>query len=113
MTVTVEIEGVGGSTVVVTPEIPVADEPPIVTVVVTGCWEARLLAWFSAFLMADSGIGVPATSHTNWRGVNRMSLSRLLSQLPCMQVTKSGRKFPADALQRHLTSVIEQLSSWD
>jgi len=96
-------------TVVVASEPPVAEDPPTVTVVVV--WASRLLAWFSAFRIADSGIGAPAISHTICNGVRRRSSSR--SQLPCMHVMRSGRKFPAEARQRQATSVTEQLSSWD
>lgn len=49
-------------TVVVACAPPIAEEPPTVTVLVA-C--ARLLPSFSAFLMAESGIGVPAIWHAN------------------------------------------------
>lgn len=88
---------------------PVAEAPPSVTVVVTCA--ARLEAWFSAFRRADAGIGAPAISHAHCRGVRSKLLSRSLSHCPCMQVIKSGRKLPAEARQRHATSVISQLSS--
>ena len=102
------------STVVVASEDPpVADAPPIVTVSVIVACVARLLSRFSAFLIADSGIGAPATSQTSCSGVSNRLLSRVLSQLPCTQVMTSGRKFPADARQRQAISVTLQLSSWD
>jgi len=98
------------STVVV-----VACAPPIVpskVTVVVNCG-ARFEAWFSAFCKADAGIGAPAISQTSWRGFKSMLMSRSLSHCPCIQVIRPGRKFPADARQRHATSRIPQLSSWD
>lgn len=107
MTVTVVVDP--ASIVVVASAPPVADEPPAVTVVVTCA--ARLEASFSAFRRADSGIGAPAISHAHCSGVKRRLLSRSLSQFPCIQVIKSGRKLPAEARHRHAMSVTEQLSS--
>lgn len=92
-----------------------AEPPPAVTVfvavAVAVAWVARLLPTSSAFCIAELGMGVPANSHASCRGVKRMLLSRLLSQFPCMQVMRSGRKFPADALHKHFISETEQLSS--
>ena len=65
MTVTVETETDGEYTVVVAPAPPSAELPPIVTVVVTCV--ARLLAAFSAFLIAEPGIGEPAIMQANCR----------------------------------------------
>lgn len=101
VTVTVAAEdGPAGATV---------ESPPTVTVLV-GC-AARLLASFSAFLNAAAGIGEPAISQANCSGVNRRLLSRSLSQELCMQVIRSGRKFPAEARHKHPTSITPQLSS--
>lgn len=102
---------VPASTVVVAPDPPVADEPPVVTVVVTCV--ARLLASFSAFLNAEAGMGTPTRSQASCKGVSRRLLSRALSQFPCIHRIRSGRKFPAEARQRHWMSVTSQLSSWD
>jgi len=111
VTVTVETETDGEYTVVVAPAPPSAELPPIVTVVVTCV--ARLLAAFSAFLIAEPGIGEPAIMQANCKGVKRRFVSRLLSQLPCIQVTTSGRKFPAEARQMHPISEMSQLVSGD
>lgn len=95
VTVTVDSDNDSDSTVVVIPADPLADCSPRVTVVVTCV--ARLLAKFSAFLKAEAGIGVPAMSQRYCKGVNNKLVSRELSQLPCIQVIRSGKKFPADA----------------
>ena len=113
VTVAVVTDTESDSTVVVAaePEPPVAEAPPSVTVCVVVTCVARLLATFSAFRMADSGIGAPATSHTSCSGASNKLLSRSLSHSPCMQVMRSGRKLPADARQRQPIFVTAQLSS--
>lgn len=98
-------------TAVVALEPPLAEAPSIVTVCVVVTCIARLLAWFSAFCIADSGIGAPAMSHASCSGINNRLLSRLLSHWLCMQVISSGRKLSADARHKQVTSVTSQLPS--
>jgi hypothetical protein len=40
-------------------------------------------------------------------------LLSMSKQLPCMQVTRSGRKLPAEARQRQAMSVTWQFEYWD
>lgn len=84
-----------------------------VSVIVIVACVARLLCKFSAFLIADAGMGAPARSHASSKGVRSRLLSSWLSQFACIQVIKSGRKFPLDARQRQAISVILQFSSWE
>jgi hypothetical protein len=98
-------------TVVVDPAPPSAELPPLVAVVVTCA--AKLLAAFCAFRIAAAGIGEPATMQANCKGVKRRFVSKLSSQLPCIQVTTSGRRFPDEARQIQPMSEISQFVSGD
>jgi len=73
---------------------------------------AAVLAALSALSITDWGIGSPASWHANCIGLSSRSGSRLLSQLPFIQITAFVRKFPADAVHRHPMSARPQLDRW-
>jgi hypothetical protein len=78
----------------------------MVTVLVTSA-VAEPSAVSLALLSALGGIGAPARMHTAWSGSRSTRPS--MSQLPWMQVMRSGRKLPAEARHRHAMSLILQL----
>lgn len=89
----------------------VGDGAEIVTVVV--CMADKLLARPSAFAMAPEARGTPRKEQPSSRGVSSTLTSREGSQLPFMQVMRSGRKRPLLSRQMHLRSVSGQLPSVD